>query len=62
MRRRLAPLCERLRVALDLSPELAELCFHACWLHHAANEAAAGSATRPFGEVVRWLAQRAGTS
>jgi hypothetical protein len=57
-----APLCERLRVVLELSPEMAELCFHACWLHHAANEARGDSARRPFAEVVRWLAQRAGTS
>jgi hypothetical protein len=54
-----APLRERLRTSLGLSPEAAELCFHACWLHHAVNE----RRTRedgPFLEVARWLARRPG--
>jgi hypothetical protein len=44
---------ERLRSqlagALALDNVLQELCFHACWLHHAANESAAsGSSDGPF--------------
>jgi hypothetical protein len=33
-----APLRERLCRNLQLSPDVAELCFHACWLRHASNE------------------------
>lgn len=57
-----APLVERMRVALGLSPAAVELCLHACWLRHAGNERAAGAAERPFAEIVRWLAHRAGAS
>ena len=56
-----APLCLRLRESLGLSPDVVELCFHACWLHHAANEAHRPAAERPFAEIVRWLRHRAGT-
>jgi hypothetical protein len=44
---------------LGLSPLVAELCFHACWLHHGANEQRAGreATTRPFLEIVRWVAR-----
>jgi hypothetical protein len=56
-----APLSERLRQGLQISPEVGELCFHACSLHHAANEARRPAAQRPFAEIVRWLGQRAGT-
>jgi hypothetical protein len=56
------PLVERLRAALDLTPAAAELCFHACWLRHAGNERDANATERPFAEVVRWLAHRAGAS
>jgi hypothetical protein len=57
-----APLGERLRASLELSPAAAELCFHACWLRHAGNERDANAARRPFGEIVRWLAHRTGAS
>jgi hypothetical protein len=57
-----APLAERLRASLELSPAAAELCFHACWLRHAGNERSANAAERPFAEIVRWLAHRTGTS
>jgi hypothetical protein len=57
-----APLTERLRARLGLSPEAVELCFHACWLRHAANEADRGSVPRPFAEIVSWLARRVSRS
>ena len=53
----MAPLRERLRTSLRLSPEAAELCFHACWLHHARNERRSGE-EGPFLEIARWLARR----
>jgi len=48
----------RLRCAVEISDEVAELCFHACWLHHAANEhrLAGACAPRPFLKIVQWLA------
>ena len=49
---------ERLRQALGLSPEAAELCEHACWLRHARNERRAGGDGQ-FLELLRWVAQRA---
>jgi hypothetical protein len=54
------PLAERLGASLELSPAVAEVCLHACWLRHAANEREAGGAERPFAEIVRWLAHRVG--
>jgi hypothetical protein len=53
-----APLQDRVREALRLGPETAELAFHACWLHHAANEQRTGG-DGSFLEIVRWLARRA---
>jgi hypothetical protein len=52
-----APLRERLRTSLGLTAEAAELCFHACWLHHARNEQRSGE-DGPFREIARWLARR----
>jgi hypothetical protein len=53
-----AALRERLRTSLALHPEVVELSFHACWLHHACNEARSGTAADgPFLEIVRWLAR-----
>jgi len=48
---------ERLRSATEISPDLAELCFHACWLHHASNEhrVSQPGAPRPFLQIVQWL-------
>ena len=52
----------RLRAALatelGATPELEQLCWHACWLGHAANEATATGrrGPRPFLEIVRWVA------
>jgi hypothetical protein len=48
----------RMVSALDVDREVVNVCFHACWLGHAANEhRAAGPADeRPFLEIVRWLA------
>lgn len=52
---------ERLAAALELPEPFAELCSHACWLHHAANEerAAGAGGERPFLEVLRLLAAEA---
>ena len=38
--------------------EVAELCFHACWLHHATNEHRSGrrSGSRPFFGIIQRLA------
>ncbi|HEX6652247.1 MAG TPA: hypothetical protein VF072_05850 [Thermoleophilaceae bacterium] len=49
---------DRIGRALGVSDELAQVCFHACWVGHAANErrAAEPGADRPFLEIVRWLA------
>ena len=42
---------------LEVSPPLAEICFHACWLMHADNERRRNSggtpAERPFLEILR---------
>ncbi|MDP9224272.1 MAG: phosphotransferase [Actinomycetota bacterium] len=47
----------RLRRALGLSTSIAELGFHACWLHHAANEDRMDpSASRPFLSILRCVA------
>lgn len=45
--------------ALPVRPELVQLCFHACWLHHAVNEgrAAEAAAPRPFMEILRVVAR-----
>jgi hypothetical protein len=56
--RRVGALGTRLSGALDLPPDLAELCFHACWLMHAANEKKSPNASgrRPFLGIVQRLA------
>jgi hypothetical protein len=44
---------------LELSPPLAEICFHACWLMHADNErrrSSGGTSARPFLEILRAVA------
>lgn len=53
----IAPLQARLSAALAVSAPATELCFHACWLHHARNEqAAVESGESEFLRVVEWLA------
>jgi hypothetical protein len=49
---------DRIAGALGVTDELMEVCFHACWVGHAANEkrAAEPGADRPFLKIVRWLA------
>jgi hypothetical protein len=43
--------------ALELDADAVELCVHACWLRHAANEERAGeTAERPFRELLRLVA------
>lgn len=48
----------RLADALGIPPPFAELCRHACWLHHAANEhrSAGETSDRPFLAVLRAVA------
>jgi hypothetical protein len=55
--RHVAGLQRRLQDALTLSPTIAELYVHACWLHHAANEqrTSAQAQDRPFLDVLRAL-------
>jgi len=49
----------RLRDALGLDEAVADLCFHACWLRHAANETLRPEQeARPFLEIVRAVAAR----
>src|SRR5207302_1122894 len=43
----------RLAAALGLEPAVAELCFDACWLGHAANESKRPEGTRPFLRIAR---------
>jgi aminoglycoside phosphotransferase len=49
---------EQLQSAIDSPPGFSELCFHACWLHHASNEqqVTGPEEPRPFLEIVQWLA------
>src|SRR5262249_44331725 len=48
----------RLRRVIQVTDEMVGLCFHACWLRHAANECGATgpSDPHPFLEIVQWLA------
>jgi hypothetical protein len=48
----------RLVSELEIAPEVAELCLHACWLRHAANAQQQSAATRDgsFVEIVAELA------
>jgi len=50
---------QRFRNALGLDDEVADLCFHACWLRHAANESLRpAERARPFLEIARTVAAR----
>lgn len=49
----------RLSSELGVSPAIRELCFHACWLQHARNEALAGSRETPFRRIVELVAAEA---
>jgi aminoglycoside phosphotransferase len=51
-------LTQDLAAALDLEAAVQEVCFHACWLHHAWNEEHRGSdpAERPFRAIVTAVA------
>jgi hypothetical protein len=46
-----------LRRVVQIPDEMVGLCFHACWLHHAANEyrSTGQSDPRPFLQLVQWL-------
>lgn len=46
--------------ALDLAPETVELCLHACWIGHAANELSrdADSEPRPFAAIIADIGAR----
>jgi hypothetical protein len=49
----------RFRHALGVDDAVADLCFHACWLRHAANESLRPEeSTRPFLEIARTIAAR----
>jgi hypothetical protein len=52
-----ARLQARLTGVLGLPDEVQELCFHACWLHHAANEAQTSARARPFRALAEWAAE-----
>jgi hypothetical protein len=45
--------------ALELDAVVREVCFHACWLQHASNEAVRGadSSAKPFGAILSALAE-----
>ena len=55
-----ARLGTRLASAVAIPQDIGELCFHACWLHHAINEhhASQECEARPFLRIVQWLAAR----
>jgi hypothetical protein len=57
-----ADLRRRLARELHLDELVQELSFHACWLHHAANEArrAPGAPAGPFGRIVDTIARDPG--
>jgi hypothetical protein len=44
--------------ALSVDPAVQEVCFHACWLHHAGNEAdrEAADGSGPFAAILRAVA------
>lgn len=50
---------ERSAKELGLGPDVRELCFHACWLHHARNELEAGATDAPFRRIVAAVAANA---
>ena len=56
--RMVAQFLARIRRVVNVPDEIVELCFHACWLHHAANECrtAQPSDPRPFRKIIQWLA------
>jgi hypothetical protein len=51
-----APITARVRDAVEVPAEVPELCFHACWLCHAADEHQKEKPRRPFLQIVQWLA------
>jgi aminoglycoside phosphotransferase (APT) family kinase protein len=55
----LEQLRRRLASALELDEVVQALCFHACWLHHAANEAdrSTGSSRGPFATILDAIAR-----
>jgi hypothetical protein len=51
-------LLSNLQRNLGISDSLTEICFYACWLHHAVNEnrRTTPAEPRPFLEIVQWIA------
>lgn len=49
---------ERLVAELGLSSPVSDLCFHSCWLGHAANEASRGGNDRRFREIIKTIARQ----
>lgn len=63
--RALAAYRARAAARLGMPPAFVELCHHACWLHHAANEQSrggSGGAHGPFLRIVRRLAASPGSA
>ena len=57
--RRAAELESRLGAALGIDRPVADVCFHACWLRHAANEARRGGRGEgPFVQIARTIAEQ----
>ena len=57
--RRASELESRLAAVLGLDRPVADLCFHACWLRHAANEASRGERGEgPFVQIARTIAEQ----
>jgi hypothetical protein len=51
-------LLKRLKEIIQIPTKVIDLCFHACWLHHAVNEhyTSERADPRPFLQIVQWLA------
>jgi hypothetical protein len=47
----------RLSRIIQIPADMADLCFHACWLHHAANEhrSSKNSNPKPFLKIMQWV-------
>jgi hypothetical protein len=56
-------LVQQMHQAIPIPQPIGELCFHICWLRHAANEqqACRKPGARPFLRIIQWLAQHPDT-
>jgi hypothetical protein len=57
-KRLITRLMDQISHSLNITPDLVDLCFHACWLHHASNEheARPASQEQSFLAIVQWIA------